>query len=109
MATTIRTNNRPRDLLSGYELTEAERKELDYIEDIDETFNRFFRYQGQVYDTYEFVRIVPRSKVVGFEHGVDEDSPLLKWAGIQTDSYFSGVVVRYVENFERVVVGVVSC
>ena len=111
MAMTIKTNNVPRELLSGWELTQEERLELDYIADEDDNeswgneVNRFFRYNGDIYDTNEFVRIVPRSQCVGFEHGVEPDSPLLKWDGIQTDSFFSGIVIRYCEGYESVVVG----
>jgi len=88
--------------LSGYELTPEERKELDYIapmEDEDawsECYNRFFRYHGNVYNTHEFVRIVARrDSFGGFSHTVDNDSPLLDWQAIQTDSFFSAVVLRY--------------
>ena len=102
----IKTNNVPRDLLSGYELTAKEKEELDYIENIDDCFNQFFRYRGEIYDTQEFVRIERRSQLSNpFCHGVDDDSQLLKWHGIQTDSFFSGVVIRYTEDFEQIVVG----
>ena len=102
----IITNNKPRPLFSGYELTNAERRELDYIappDDVEtwcEQHNRFFRYRGNVYDIQEFTRIVRQSdRVNPFEHGVwEENSPLLNWDGIQTDSYFSGVVIRYVPD-----------
>lgn len=110
----IITNNKPRELLHGWDLTEAERKELDYIAPYDDEnawcneTNRFFRYRGEVYDTNQFIRIVPMSEGAGFCHGVEDDSPLLKWDGIQTDSYFSGVVVRYAEDFESIVVGVAT-
>ena len=89
-------------LLSGYELTPEERKELDYIglpddEDIwTEQTDRFFRFRDSIYDTHEFVRIVARKDSFGgFSHTVDNDSPLLEWEAIQTDSFFSGVVLRY--------------
>lgn len=106
MAMTITTNNVPRALLSAFDLSQAELKEFDYIEDIEECGNRFFRYRGQVYDTGEFVRIEKRSALTnGFCHGVDDNSPLLDWHGIMTDSYFSGIVVRYTEDHEQIVVG----
>lgn len=97
---TIKTNHVPRELVSYYELTVCERAGFDYVgdEDEDERYSyRFFRYRGELYDIYEFVRIVPASDKVGYEYGVDNDSPLLKWDGIQTDSYFSGIVARFVD------------
>ena len=35
----------------------------------------------------------------------DHAGELSKWDGIQTDSFFSGIVIRYCDDFERVVVG----
>jgi hypothetical protein len=84
---------------------------LDYIAEVDDKeswgneVNRFFRYRGDIYDTNEFVRIVPCSQSFGYCHGAEPDSPLLKWDGIQTDSFFSGIVIRYCEGYESVVVG----
>lgn len=109
----IRTNRQFRPLLSGFELTESERKELDYIADSSdlekwsEQYNRFFRYRGNVYDTNEFVRIVKRSEYRGgFSHCVDEDSQLLNWDCIQTDSFFSGIVIKYDScDYDSVMVG----
>lgn len=108
----IRTNRQFRPLLSGWELTLEERKELDYIGDIldldlwAEEYNRFFRYRGQIYDTNEFVRIVKRSDFRGgFLHCADDDSPLLNWDGIQTDSFFSGIVIKLDRDCESVRVG----
>ena len=107
MDLTITTNNVPRDLLSGFDLTDKERAEFDYIEDMGDAIDRFFRYRGNVYDTQEFVRIELASKRSNpFCLGVyEEDSPLLNWDGYQSDSYFSGIVLRYCEDYDRVVVG----
>lgn len=102
---TITTNNVPRDLITFADLTEKEREWFDYVDAEEHYSPRFVRYRGEAYDTHEFVAIRPRSQAVGFQHGVDEDSPLLGWHGIQTDSYFSGTLVRYMEDYERVVVG----
>jgi hypothetical protein len=112
MALTITTNNVPRDLLSGWDLTERERKELDYVAPVDDSeawgneVDRFFRYRGQIYDTHEFVRIVPPGGIDPNPYVFrDHAGELSKWDGIQTDSYFSGIVIRYCDDFERVVVG----
>ena len=103
---TIKTNNQARDVLRSYDLTEKERLEFDYLDDEEIECASFFRYKGQVYDLSEFVRLVERSKQVGFEHGCDEGSPLLKWHGIATESYFSGLLVRYADSdCESVIVG----
>ena len=104
----IKTNNVPRDIIYGFELSQNERKEFDYYSDEEIQESTFFRYRGEIYDIGEFTCIAPRSRAYGFVHGVDSDSPLLKWDGIMTDSYFSGIVIKHVDNFERVIVGLAT-
>lgn len=100
---TIITNHHPRPIIYGFELSESERSEFDYLENIEDA--SFFRYRGQLYDLGEFVRIVPAgSKGSAFAH-YDHTGELSGWHGIATDSYFSAVVVRYSEDDEAVVVG----
>lgn len=66
--------------------------------------NRFFKYRGWWYDTNEFVRI-EFERTNSFTTVVEPESPLAKWQGVQSDSYFSGIVIRYTEDFEAVIVG----
>lgn len=95
---TVITNYIPRDVLDAYELTPDERAEFDYLDwdaiERGEDSASFFRYKGQVYDLGEFMLWTG-----------PEFSPLARWDGHISDSFFSGIVVRYVEEFERVVVG----
>jgi hypothetical protein len=102
----LRTNNHARDLLYWCELSDAERLELDYVDDGDETGPRFFRYKGAIYDTHEFTRIDrPGHRTNPYSMTVwDEDDPLLAFDGFQSDSFFSGVAIRYCDDYERVVV-----
>lgn len=114
---TITTNNVPRDLITVADLSEAERTYLDYIPEEEHFSPRIFRYRGEVYDVNEFVRIVPMGSKDpnAFVTRAPEGSPLLQWDGIQTDSYFSGVLVRWPlmfpewpekgHDYERVIVG----
>ena len=100
----IRTNNHPRDLISWQELTDAEKKEMDWIVNPEETGYDFFRYRGEVYALATFIRI---------ELAVD--SPLKGWEGQAGDSYTSGMLVKYAKDdagrldSERVIVGVYRC
>jgi len=82
---TIKTNNVPRELLMWHELTDKEREGLDYIKVPDERGTDFFRYKGQIYDVHEFMT----TSTLPDEH------PWRKWQGYQTDSFFSGIVIRY--------------
>ena len=104
----IKTNNVPRDLISGSELPPGiMESEFDYVPEDDRYSPRFFQYRGAWYDAHEFVTIGKRSDLrQSFRHDVDDDSPLLAWDGIQTDTYFSGILIRWTDHdCERVVVG----
>ena len=91
---TITTNNQARDVLRSYDLTEKERNEFDYLDEEQIEWASFFRYKGQVYDLGEFMNCT--QSVNGFKD----------WHGIQSDSFFSGLLVRYAEEYcESVIVG----
>ena len=108
MDLTITTNNVPRDLLYWHELSDAERLELDYIDNGDERGADFFRYRGSIYDLHEFSRIERAPSSHPFSLTVWEDNdPLLAFDGYQSDSFFSGIAIRYTDNWERVVVALV--
>lgn len=98
---TIRTNNVPRDVLYGHDLTERERAEFDWMDwsepEGDGWASSFIRYKGVVYHLNDFERISrePHPQRPGLE----------KWHGMQGDSFFSGVVVRIIGDGERVVMG----
>jgi hypothetical protein len=94
---TIACNYQFRDVLYWYDLTDKERKEFDYLltsEKCSTDEANFFRYRGVVYDLGEFMR------VDGAMFG-----QLSKWDGYQSDSYFSGIVVRYNKDFDAVIAG----
>lgn len=93
----VTTNHVPRELVYGFQLTPEERREFDYIEDIDT--HAFVRYRGEVYDPAEFM------PVPGGTCAPDGIEQLETWDGYQPDSYFSGLVLRYSEDCEQVVVG----
>jgi hypothetical protein len=109
----VKTNHNYRPLISGWQLTDSERAEFDYIEDWDnDTSNRFVRYRGQVYDTNEFSRIIGYDSELGpmgFSHRASPDSELINWHGILTDSFFSAIVIKYSEDWESVKVGLALC
>lgn len=90
----IITNNHYRHLICGYDLTESEKSEFDYIKPEDIECHEFFRYRGQLYDPSEFMR-------------VSEQAPELmkQWDGYSSDSFFSGIVIKYSEDYESVKIG----
>ena len=94
----IRTNNVPRKLVYGYELSAKEREDFDYIDTEDFDSHYFVRYKGSLYDVNEFCTT----------HGMPKDSPLTEWDGYHGDSYFSGILIRFTED-DRVVMGQYFC
>ena len=83
----IITNNQPRTLLSIDELTAVEREDFEWMED-DAAADcaLFFRYKGHVYTTQDFMRVE------------DKDGPLAAWHGVYGESYWSGKLIRYIDD-----------
>ena len=90
----VTTNNHWRDVVYGYELTPAERAEFDYIDwnavEAGCDNPSFVRYKGELHDLSEF-----------------ELTTLPGWQGYRSDSFFSGLAIRYSDDFERVVVALI--
>ena len=97
MALTIKTNNVPRNYSYGSDFNGKKRQEMleefDYLTEEDFNQHRFVNYKGIWYDLCDFMLVR------------DNELMKLKWDGISTDSFFSGVIVRYVEDDEQVVMG----
>lgn len=93
----IITNNKPRHIIYGFELSNKEKEQFDYLDNIEEC--SFFRYKGEIYDLGEFMRI---DKAVAPHPQRPEWED---WDGYSSDSYFSGVLVRYTSDYEAVIVG----
>lgn len=101
----ITTNNVPRPLVSGCGVPAAIMdSEFDYVPEDDRYSERFFCYRGSWYDLHEFSMIQARGAAGYADHPVDVNSPLRAWDAIQTDSYFSAIVIRLVDD-DRVIVG----
>lgn len=91
MSLTVITNNKPRNLLTWHDLPKKAQVDLDYLSEDDRHSDRIVMYKGEFYDVHEFMRVTG-----------DE---LKTWDGYMSHSYFSGLVVRYVDDFERVITG----
>lgn len=104
----IVTNNVLRDIIDAWELTAKEREEFDYLDwDAIESGSdsaSFFRYRGELYDIGEFSRIIPHGS--NRLHPMECDNPeFAGWHGYASDSFFSGILVKYVDDDKRIVVG----
>jgi len=82
----ITTNNVPRPIINAWELTPSERKEFDYYDwdkiDGGSQSATFIRYKGELYDLGDF-------------SATDYMGMFSRWHGIMSDSFFSGLVIRY--------------
>ncbi len=93
---TIKTNNVPRLVEYGCQLSAKELQDFGYL-DADELVGRgFARYKGQVYDLGEFMRCPANS-------GMDN------WDGYSSGSLFSGVLVKYCKDTDRVIMARYYC
>lgn len=95
----ITTNNHWRNFLYGYELSESERAEFDYIDRDDIDTHSFIRYRGMIIDPHEFMRIDETMLL----H--PENDTMNQWQCYQSDSYFSGMVLRYSNDFKQYQIG----
>lgn len=96
----IITNGHERPIIEAHELTPKEREEFDYIKwdaiDRGEDRETFFRYKGKLYDTGEFMYIDPERYPAHWG--------IKGWEGIKNESFFSGMLIRYSEDFDYVIV-----
>jgi hypothetical protein len=95
---TVTTNNRPRDLVCLADLPAKARGDFDYIPEDEAYSPRLFSYRGHWYDANEFMRTTDVQAFRGERQA---------WDGYQADTYWSGIVLRYVpdSDYESVVVG----
>lgn len=83
----ITTNNKPRQLIYGYDLPEKLKAEFDYYSRDDLNDATFFKYKGQYYDIDQFVRC-----------------DIEGWQGCHNDTYFSGLFIKFTDDLESVIV-----
>lgn len=89
----IITNNKMRVIVRWHDLTPKEQAEFDYLDTEDrQDSTEFFRYRGNVYDIGEFMSCKSWPDVG-------------KWEGYHSESAFSGILIRIVDDYERVIVG----
>lgn len=109
------TNNVPRKLHMLSQVPKKIRKDFDYIYDRPEIKElpkkerqnhdcmweeRLVQYLGVWYDVRDTQRIIgsPNMGRMGWEMIVDEDHPFAKWDAVISDTFFSGVLFRFVET-----------
>jgi hypothetical protein len=102
----IRTNNLPRDLVPFHALPEKARKDFDYLDEDEQNTDRFVNYKGEWYDTLDTqaIRVSNSHDLpMGWAMYVNAEDQLAKWDAIISDSYFSGVLFRFSQDYDQVV------
>lgn len=89
---TIKSNLVPRPLVYGYELTDKEKEQFDYLDASDLETNNFFRYKGDLYNVSQFLR-------------ASENELFQDWDGYESHSYFDGLLIKLTDDSESVIVG----
>lgn len=83
----IITDNKVRPTLYSYELTAKERDQFDYKDDAKFEQCTYIRYLNNVYCVNDFERCIPTGPLA-----------LLGWEGVESQSYFSGVLIQTSEH-----------
>ena len=98
MALEITTNNHPRELLCRADLPAKAAAYFDYVNEEESYSPRFVRYRGEWYDVEDTMSTRELLPECGHHD-------LRGWHRYISDTFFSGVVFRYVDDFERVICG----
>lgn len=94
----VTTDHRPRRLEAWIDLPEKQRDDYDYLDHTEHFTPRFVRYRGAWYDTFDTQPIRTGKKQLMYECVVDESSPLSKWDAMLTETFFSGVLFKFVDE-----------
>ena len=101
----IVTNNVPRDVLSGYEMDpqilfdefdiDVNDPELDEDMIADLCSMQFVKFRGVWYNVSDFITTSPGP----WNHGLPDE--FRQWDGYASDSFFSGVLIKYAREDDR--------
>jgi hypothetical protein len=97
----IITNNHQRQMACLAELPDNVRADFDYVNEDERYCPRFVQYKGHWYDVYD-TQVLEQSRL--------PPGPLFKlaaggWDGIVSETFFSGVLFRFVADEDQVIVG----
>lgn len=101
----IITNWAPRNMVALCELDDKQRAWFDYVEEDDAYTPRFVQYKGEWVDVFDTQRIEADNgrSPMGWAVKVHPGSPLCLFDSVTSDTYFSGLLFRLVDD-DKVVV-----
>ena len=94
----ITTNNVPREIARFHDIPAEYQELFDYLSEYEKWDYRLFKYRGDYYDYYEFDYVNP-------EYPAYRELHTLGWHGVQAQSAFDAVVIKYRAGDETVIVG----
>lgn len=101
------TNGQPRPLVSREYLPESVQLDFDYVSE-DDYSERFFCYRGEWHDAQDMQSIAFETARPSLRMGwaciVHPGEPLARFDALKTDSFFSGLAIRFVDDGESVIV-----
>ena len=66
---------------------------------------RFVKDTGVWSDAMDTQRITVGNSFRGWDMYVTKDHPFAKWSAVISESFFSGILFKFDEDFEQVIVG----
>ena len=94
----IRTNNAPRETVCYWDIPAKDQELFDYLSEEEKWDYRLFVYRGEYYDSHEFDYVNP-------EYPAYRELHALGWNGVQSQSAFDAVVIKYCADGETIIVG----
>ena len=95
----IVTNNRERYFVYGHEVpAKVMAEQFDHLDDVSKCIDGFFKYRNYWYHISDFIRVEDR-------HGDGDDGFFSAWDGYASDSFFSGIVIKFFDDCESYKVG----
>lgn len=92
MTMIIKCNNKPRPIIYGFELSDKQKVDFNYLgENINE--NRFFMYKNEIYDINDFMRVCDL-----------HNNPFSGYHGYISESFFSGILIKLCDNSDYIIV-----
>ena len=94
----ICTNNVPRETVCYWDIPAKDQEWFDYLAEDEMWDYRLFKYRGEYYDYYEFDYVNPEYPAYRKLHS-------LGWHGVQSQSAFDAVVIKYCADDETIIIG----
>jgi len=92
----IKTNNVARPIIYACELSKKDWKNLGYEEDeqsrAEQDGDSFIKYKGNIYPLGDFMRL-------------DDNSLFKGWQGYISESFFSGILIKFCQDNDFAIIG----